>query len=69
MEKITLKAARINNRYTITEAAKKLGISVVTLSKYENGIRFPNVKTINKILELYKLDYSNVDFLCNQITL
>lgn len=65
MEKITLKAARINNRYTITEAAKKLGISVVTLSKYENGIRFPNVKTINKILELYKLDYSNVDFLCN----
>lgn len=69
MEKITLKAARINNRYTITEAAKKLGISVVTLSKYENGVRFPNVKTINKILELYKLDYSNVDFLCNQITL
>ena len=69
MEKITLKAARINNRYTITEAAKKLGISVVTLSKYENGIRFPNVKTINKILELYKLDYSNVNFLCNQITL
>lgn len=69
MEKITLKAARINSRYTITEAAKKLGISVVTLSKYENGIRFPNVKTINKILELYKLDYSNVDFLCNQITL
>lgn len=69
MEKITLKAARINNRYTITEAAKKLEISVVTLSKYENGIRFPNVKTINKILELYKLDYSNVDFLCNQITL
>lgn len=69
MKKITLKAARINNRYTITEAAKKLGISVVTLSKYENGIRFPNVKTINKILELYKLDYSNVDFLCNQITL
>ena len=69
MEKITLKAARINNRYTVTEAAKKLGISVVTLSKYENGVRFPNVKTINKILELYKLDYSNVDFLCNQITL
>ena len=69
MEKITLKAARINSRYTITEAAKKLGISVVTLSKYENGIRFPNVKTINKILELYKLDYSNVDFLYNQITL
>lgn len=69
MEKITLKAARINNRYTITEAAKKLGISVVTLSKYENGVRFPNVKTINKILELYKLDYSNVDFLCNQVTL
>lgn len=64
MEKITLKAARVNNRYTITEAAKKLGISVVTLSKYENGIRFPNVKTINKMLELYNLEYSNIDFLC-----
>lgn len=65
MEKITLKAARVNNRYTITEAAKKLGINVVTLSKYENGIRFPNVKTINKMLELYNLEYSDLDFLCN----
>lgn len=64
MEKITLKAARINNRYTITEAAKKLGISVVTLSKYENGIRFPNVKAINKMLELYNLEYSDINFLC-----
>ncbi len=65
MKKITLKAARINNQYTITEAAKKLGINVVTLSKYENGIRFPNVKTINKMLELYNLEYSDVNFLCN----
>lgn len=64
MEKITLKAARINNRYTITEAAKKLGISVVTLSKYENGIRFPNVKAINKMLDLYNLEYSDINFLC-----
>lgn len=64
MEKITLKAARVNKRYTITEAAEKLGINVVTLSKYENGIRFPNVKTINKMLELYNLEYSNIDFLC-----
>lgn len=65
MKKITLKAARINNQYTITEAANKLGISTVTLSKYENGTRFPNVKTINKMLELYNLDYSDVNFLCN----
>ena len=65
MKKITLKAARINNQYTITEAAEKLGINVVTLSKYENGIRFPNVKTINKMLELYNLEYSDVNFLCN----
>lgn len=64
MEKITLKAARVNNRYTITEAAEKLGINVVTLSKYENGVRFPNVKIINKILKLYNLEYSNIDFLC-----
>ena len=64
MEKITLKAARINRGLTITEAAKKLGINVATLSCYENGKTFPDVPMVIKILELYSINFDNVNFLC-----
>lgn len=36
--KVTLKAARVNCGLTQKEAAKKLGLSVDTLSKYERGV-------------------------------
>lgn len=65
MEKVTLKAARINKGLTITEAARKLEINVATLSSYENGKTFPDVQMIYKMLELYSVSFDNVNFLCN----
>lgn len=60
---ITLKAARINKGLKQAEAAKKLGISVDTLGKYERGVSFPNVPTIKRIEELYGVPYNDLIFL------
>ena len=65
MQKATLKALRINKGLTLEQAAKKLDINIVTLSSYENAKTFPDVPTINKILELYETDFDHVNFLCN----
>lgn len=61
--KLSLKALRINNNLTQLEASKQLGISEGTLNNYENFKSFPDVPTINKILELYKVKYDDIIFL------
>lgn len=65
MQKATLKALRINKGLTLEQASKKLGINIVTLSSYENAKTFPDVQTVNKILELYETTFDNINFLCN----
>jgi transcriptional regulator with XRE-family HTH domain len=60
---ITLKAARVNNNMTQSEAAKKIGITVDTLSNYERGKSYPDVPIIKKIEEVYGLTYSDIIFL------
>ena len=65
MQKATLKALRINKGLTLEQASKKLGINIVTLSSYENAKTFPDVQTVNKILELYDTTFDSINFLCN----
>ncbi len=60
---MTLKAARVNQGMTQKEAAKKLGISVDTLGKYERGTSFPSIPTIKKMEEMYEVSYSDLIFL------
>lgn len=60
---ITLKAARVNSNMTQSEAAKKIGITVDTLSNYERGKSYPDVPIIKKIEEVYGLTYSDIIFL------
>ena len=60
--KMTLKAIRINNNLTQQEASKMLGIAETTLNKYENFKSFPDVPMIEKILNLYKVDYNDIIF-------
>ncbi len=64
MEKnqVTLKAARVNCGLNQKEAAKRLGISVDTLSKYERGLSFPDVPVIKQIEVLYQVPYSGIIF-------
>ena len=59
---ITLKAARINKMIQQKDAACALGISVDTLSNWENGKTFPNVPQIKKIEELYGVSYNDIIF-------
>lgn len=62
---MTLKAARVNQGLTQRQAAELLGISPDTLSNYENGRSYPDVKVIRKIEEVYQLSYNDLIFLPN----
>ena len=62
MEKITLKALRVNAKLTQKEAATRLGISQKTLSNWENGVTFPDQQAIEKICELYGVSYDRINF-------
>lgn len=62
MAKISLKACRINKNLTLEESAEALGVSSATLSAWENGYYLPNLKHVEKILNLYDVDYDDVNF-------
>lgn len=64
---ITLKSARVNKNLTQVEAAKKLRISVDTLSNYERGKSYPDVPVIKRMEDLYGVPYSELIF-CPKIT-
>lgn len=60
---ITLKAARVNMNLTQVEAAKKIGVTVDTLSNYERSKSYPDVPIIKKIEEVYGVSYDDLIFL------
>lgn len=60
---ITLKAARVNAGLAQSEAAKRLNISESTLSKWESGKSFPNVRNIIDIEQVYGMPYGEIIFL------
>jgi len=65
MERITLKAARVNAGLTQKEAANALGVSNKTLSNWENGVSVPGADKIDPICALYGASYNNIIFLPN----
>lgn len=62
MEKMTLKALRVNAGYTQYEASKKIGVSQKTLSNWEKGNTYPNQKQIENICEVYGTTYDRINF-------
>ncbi|WP_262404958.1 helix-turn-helix transcriptional regulator [Streptococcus cristatus] len=60
---MTLKMLRVRDNLTQEVAAKALGISPSTLSKWESGKSFPDVLDINKIENLYHINYNDIIFL------
>ena len=62
MDKLTLKAARVNVGLTQLEAAKRLGISPQTLLNYEQGRTWPDVRILKRIEDLYEVSYRDIDF-------
>lgn len=53
MSEITLKAARVNANLTLEEVSKETGVSVPTLSKWENYRTFPTAIQLKTLCRLY----------------
>lgn len=66
--KYSLRAIRVNKKVTQEEAARAIGISVETLAKYEKGVTYPDIPILKKIEEYYGVNYNDIDFFCNDIT-
>lgn len=62
MEKLSLKALRVQNGYSQKKAAELLKISNKTLCAYENGRAFPKQPVIERMCELYGVSYDYIDF-------
>jgi transcriptional regulator with XRE-family HTH domain len=65
MLKISIKSARVNAGYSQKKASSMLGVSNKTLSSWENGITVPKADMVDKICQLYKVEYDNLIFLPN----
>lgn len=60
MEKITLKAARVNKGLTQREASDLAGITKETLRSYENGRRIPRADVLIRLLNIYNVSLEQV---------
>lgn len=65
----TLKALRINAGLDQKAAAEVIGVTPETLGSWERGKTFPSVPQINKIEELYKVSYADINFLLQDANL
>lgn len=62
MQRLTLKAARVNADLSQIEAAKKLNVATSTLRNWEKGKTFPNQKQIVSLCRLYNADFNSIFF-------
>jgi len=63
MDKITLKAARVNANLTQTEAGVRLAVSGDTISNWEKGKSAPSATKLKEIERVYGVKYDNINFL------
>lgn len=63
--KISLKAARVNAKMTMIEAAKELGIAVSTLVNWEKEPWKISALYQEKISDTYKISIDSIDFFCS----
>lgn len=61
--KLSLKTAREINNLTQGEAAALIGVSADTLRNYEKGKSYPDVPTLKRIEEVYRVTYNQIIFL------
>ena len=69
MERLTLRAIRINKGWSLEEASLRIGVSKDTLSNWERGGTYPNVPQIKRIEEVYNIPYDSINFLLNDTDL
>ena len=62
VKKFSLRALRVNEGLTLEEAAKILGITRVTLAKWESGKVCPRQSMVEKICSTYGYPYDIIEF-------
>lgn len=62
MYQVTLEAARRNKKYSQTEAAKLVGVSLSTIKNWEKGRTQPTQGKIEKLCEVYEVPYDVIFF-------
>lgn len=62
VQKMRLKALRVNKNWTQIEFAAKLGVSPETIKKWESGKHYPNMKYMKKISELLEVQINQIFF-------
>lgn len=65
MDKLTLRAIRVNLGLSLDEASTLIGVSKDTLSNYERGDTYPDVPIIKRIEDVYNISYDKINFLVN----
>lgn len=60
--KITLKAARVNAEMTQKEAAEHIGVTEYTIFNWEKRKSFPSIKYLQKIEQVYQVQYADLSF-------
>lgn len=60
--RISLAAARVNAGLTQKEVAEAIGISNVTLIKWENGETVPTADKAEQLARLYKCPLNRINF-------
>ena len=63
MKTYTLVQLRKGKQWTQKEAAKKLGVSDSTLSKWENATKYPTIDQVWLIEDVYDIPMSGINFL------
>lgn len=63
MNKLTLRAIRVNLGLSLDEASTLIGVSKDTLSNYERGETYPDVPIIKRIEDVYNISYDKINFL------
>jgi DNA-binding XRE family transcriptional regulator len=61
MEKIKLKALRVNAGLTQEQVAEKLSICKSTVMKWEKGESYPPINKVYEMCELYGCQFSDMD--------
>lgn len=62
LEKMSLKALRVNAKLTQQELAEALGFALSTIKNWENGKTFPKQPAIEKLCEFYNVPYDYIRF-------
>lgn len=59
---ITLKQARILSNMNQKQAAKKIGVSITTISNWERRKSYPDALQIKKIEKIYNVGFADINF-------